>query len=280
MNISIKHVLKYSYTQEVSLDPHIIYLFPKLNESLFLKKYQLEIHPKPSHTYENIDLEGNIQTVAFFKNITAELLVEANIEVQTIAFNPFDFVFFPFESHLLPIEYSQEDLQVLQPYLQKNDVTTLVDQTARSIAANVNWSTPKFLISLCDYINKNFAYNIREEGAPQAPEYTLLSKSGSCRDYSVFFISCCKSIGLAARFVSGYYYSESLEQNYLHAWVEVYLPGGGWRGFDPTQNTAVSNAHIPLASSLFPEKIGPVTGSYRGKSNSMLNAEVFVKIIE
>lgn len=280
MKFAITHKLDYQYSSEVSLDPHIIYLFPKLNESLALKAYSLKITPLPSHIYQNIDLEGNIQSVAFFKHKTKRLQVEANIEVETLPFNPFDFVFFPFDGSQLPFQYTENDLKIIGAYLTKENVTTLIDQVARNLAAEVGWSTAKFLMKLCDFINKSFKYSVREEGMPQSPEYTYLQKIGSCRDYAVFFIACCQALGIAARFVSGYYYSKTLEKNYLHAWAEVYLPGGGWRAFDPTQNNAVSNLHIPMASSLFPEKIGPVTGTYRGKCTSFLDTEVIVKNIQ
>ncbi len=280
MNISISHSLTYQYSNKVSLDPHGIYLFPKINESLSLQKFQLEIVPEPSQIYQNIDLEGNIQTIAFFNKNTDFLSFKANIEVVTVPFNPFDFVFFPFNASKLPFEYTPEEKSILAPYLQKIGITTLIDQIARKIAAESGWQTSKFLMNLCGFINKNFDYLIREEGQPFLAEHTLIQKSGSCRDFSVLFIALCRTIGLAARFVSGYYYSKTLQQNYLHAWVEVYLPGGGWRGFDPTQNTAVSNLHIPIAASLFPEKIGPVTGSFRGKSDSVLKTEVIVKKID
>jgi transglutaminase-like putative cysteine protease len=277
MNLSIEHQLIYKYSHEVSLDPHRIYLYPKLSSNINLKHYAIEIVPKPTQISKNVDGEGNIQFVAFFNKKTTQLSIKATIEVHTEAFNPFDFVYFPFESSKLPFEYHKNELEILAPYIGKNEVTTLIDQTARNIAAEGDWGTNKFLLNLCKYINQNFQYLIREEGAPQDPEYTLIHKSGSCRDYSVFFIACCRALGLASRFVSGYYHTKSGQVNYLHAWVEVYLPGGGWRGFDPTQNNAVSNLHIPLASSCFPEAITPVKGTFRGKCISSLHTSVEVE---
>ena len=156
MNISINHHLRYEYSNEVSLDPHTIYLFPKLNESLSLKKFKLDIFPEPSQMYQNIDLEGNIQTIAFFNKKTNHLSFNALIEVEIIAFNPFDFVFFPFEARQLPFNYSENEKLILAPYLEKKNITTLVDQTARSIAYESEWSTAKFLVNLCNYVNKNF----------------------------------------------------------------------------------------------------------------------------
>ncbi len=280
MKLNINHKLQYHYSSEVTLDPHKIYLYPRLNDSLILVNYALKIFPEPSQISKNIDLEGNIQFVAFFNQKTEKLELESTIVIETEYFNAFDFVYFPFETSLLPFEYSIVEKEMLLPYLSKKEVTTLVDQVARNIAADAGWSTTKFLINLSEYIYKTFSYSVREEGLPQDPEVTLLSKSGSCRDYSVFFMACCKAMGLASRFVSGYYHTKSLQQNYLHAWVEVYLPGGGWRGFDPTQNNVVSSLHIPLASSAFPQSVTPVSGSFRGNSQSSLFTHVFIENLD
>lgn len=274
MNLIIEHQLIYSYSNEVSLDPHKIYLYPKLSPNLSLKNYKLDITPTPSQISKNIDIESNIQHVIFFNEKTDQLTIKATIEVLTEHFNAFDFVYFPFESSKLPFEYTETEKPVLSPYLVKDGVTTLIEQIARNIAAQGDWSTNKFLSNLCNYIYQNFEYLIREEGAPNDPEYTLINQSGSCRDYSVFFIACCRALGLASRFVSGYYHTNTDQINYLHAWAEVYLPGGGWRGFDPTQNNAVSKLHIPLASSCFPETITPVKGTFRGNSHSTLTTAV------
>ncbi|MES2798244.1 MAG: transglutaminase N-terminal domain-containing protein, partial [Bacteroidota bacterium] len=177
MKITIKHNLTYEYSGEVSLDPHVIYLFPKVSECLILQNFKIEIYPKPSQIYQNVDLEGNIQTVAFFNQKTDRLVFDALINVQTLSFNTFDFVFFPFGASKLPFQYNEAELEILSPYLKKVGVTTLVDQVARKIAADSNWATTKFLMSLCNYIYQNFDYYIREEGLPQNPEYTLLQKA-------------------------------------------------------------------------------------------------------
>ena len=135
-----------------------------------------------------------------------------------------------------------------------------------------------------EFIFKNFAYEIREEGAPNTPEVTLLSRKGSCRDYAVLFSALCRAMGLATRFVSGYYTGAAPvdlpnQTHHLHAWVEVFLPGGGWRGYDPTQHEVVSGNHIPLAASCLPEEITPVYGTYRGAATSILTTNVFIERI-
>lgn len=204
-----------------------------------------------------------------------------NAVVETTEFNPFDFVYFPFESKTLPLNYTHSYQKTLSPYLGQEGVNSLVEQTARQIASQVKWNTSSFLSELNEFIFKQFAYEIREEGAPNSAEYTLVNRRGSCRDYAVLFSAMCRALGLATRFVSGYYVGIAPvdvpnQTHHLHAWVEVYLPGGGWRGYDPTQHEVVAGNHIPLAASCLPEEITPVFGSYRGSATSELITEVII----
>jgi transglutaminase-like putative cysteine protease len=155
---------------------------------------------------------------------------------------------------------------------------------ARQISSGVRYSTSDYLSALNEFISSNFAYEIREEGNPNKPEFTLINRKGSCRDYAVLFSALCRAMGLATRFVSGYYIGVAPvdvpnQTHHLHAWVEVYLPGGGWRGYDPTQHEVVSGNHIPLAASCLPEEITPVHGSYRGAASSLLTTNVFIERI-
>ena len=205
-----------------------------------------------------------------------------NAVVETTEFNPFDFVYFPFESKTLPLNYTHSYQKTLSPYLGQEGVNSLVEQTARQIASQVKWNTSSFLSELNEFIFKQFAYEIREEGAPNSAEYTLVNRRGSCRDYAVLFSAMCRALGLATRFVSGYYVGVAPvdvpnQTHHLHAWVEVYLPGGGWRGYDPTQHEVVAGNHIPLAASCLPEEITPVFGSYRGSATSELMTEVSIE---
>ena len=110
----------------------------------------------------------------------------------------------------------------------------------------------------------------------------MVNRKGSCRDYAVLFSALCRALGLATRFVSGYYVGVAPvdvpnQTHHLHAWVEVYLPGGGWRGYDPTQHEVVAGNHIPLAASCLPEEITPVFGSYRGSATSELITKVSIE---
>ena len=248
MIAKIKHLLTYHYSAAVNLEPHVLYLHPRKSSLLTINSFTLDINPKPVQISKNLDPEGNIQNILFFKEPTDFLKIEMNAVVETTEFNPFDFVYFPFESKTLPLNYTHSYQKTLSPYLGQEGVS---------------------------------AYEIREEGAPNSAEYTLVNRRGSCRDYAVLFSAMCRALGLATRFVSGYYVGIAPvdvpnQTHHLHAWVEVYLPGGGWRGYDPTQHEVVAGNHIPLAASCLPEEITPVFGSYRGSASSELITEVSI----
>lgn len=282
MIAKIKHLLTYQYSSAVNLEPHVLYLHPRKSSLLTINSFALDVNPKPVQISKNLDPEGNIQNILFFKDPTDFLKIEMNAVVETTEFNPFDFVYFPFESKTLPLNYTHSYQKTLSPYLGQEGVTTLVEQTARQIASQVKWNTSSFLSELNEFISKQFAYEIREEGAPNTAEYTLVNRRGSCRDYAVLFSAMCRAMGLATRFVSGYYVGVAPvdvpnQTHHLHAWVEVYLPGGGWRGYDPTQHEVVAGNHIPLAASCLPEEITPVFGSYRGSASSELITEVSIE---
>lgn len=277
MILSVEHTLHYSYSNPVSLSPHTIYLTPKASPNQEITSFQLEIEPIPNIIHKNIDLEGNAQSVAFFNTQTDRLSFRARVEMVSNEVNPFHFIYFPFGAEMLPFKYPDKELDLLQPYLTDEGVTTLIDQFARQIASEADWKTTDFLTRISKYIRYNFFYEKRLEGAANSPEATLISRKGTCRDYAVLMIAACKALGLAARFVSGYCYGSELQAHELHAWVEVYLPGAGWRGFDPTEGRIVDFHYIALASSVQAELINPIRGGFRGNAVSSLNAFVDIQ---
>jgi transglutaminase-like putative cysteine protease len=277
MILSVEHTLNYSYSNPVSLSPHTIYLTPKASPNQEITSFQLEIEPTPNILYKNIDVERNAQTVAFFDKPTNKLSFRANFEIISQEVNPFHFIYYPFGAETLPFKYPDKELVLLQSYLTDEGITTLIDQFARQIASEANWKTTDFLTKISKYIRNNFFYEKRLEGAANSPETTFISKKGTCRDYAVLMIAVCKALGLAARFVSGYCYGSELQAHELHAWVEVYLPGAGWRGFDPTEGRIVDFHYIALASSAQVELINPIRGRFRGNAVSSLNAFVDIR---
>ena len=173
MIAKIKHLLTYHYSTAVNLEPHVLYLHPRKSSLLTINSFTLDVNPKPVQISKNLDPEGNIQNILFFKEPTDFLKIEMNAVVETTEFNPFDFVYFPFESKTLPLNYTHSYQKTLSPYLGQEGVNSLVEQTARQIASQVKWNTSSFLSELNEFIFKQFAYEIREEGAPNSAEYTL-----------------------------------------------------------------------------------------------------------
>jgi len=153
-------------------------------------------------------------------------------------------------------------------------VSERVESWARQLASQANWQTVAFLMTLNQTI-RAFTYEVREIGAPYPPEQTLTLMRGSCRDYTTLFMAACRSLGMAARFVSGYLFGNPQQEHQLHAWVEVYLPGAGWRGFDPTEGTVVGNRHIFLTSTAKPELAAPISGTFQGQASSTLRSELY-----
>jgi transglutaminase-like putative cysteine protease len=133
-------------------------------------------------------------------------------------------------------------------------------------AAAVNQDTAAFLIALADTIHHGFHHVGRPEGDPLEPEQTLAGRTGACRDTAMLYVAACRSLGLAARFVSGYsmHHPPEVSEHELHAWAEVYVPGGGWRAYDPSLGLAVADGHVVLATAPDHRLAAPVSGSYRG----------------
>jgi transglutaminase-like putative cysteine protease len=276
MHLSVWHQLRYQYDQPVVLNPHTVYLYPRTYPYQRLQRYDLQIDPMPSKVVRNVDVEGNVQQIIYFAGLTDHLTITAETEVDSEPFNSLDFVLFPFDTQRVPFNYAPNVKSLLMPYLVRDGVTVAVETWTRQIATSVLWQTVPFLLALSDAI-RQFVYVVREEGAPLLPEQTLLDRCGSCRDYTTLYMAACRSLGLAARFVSGYLFGSTQQEHQLHAWAEVYLPGAGWRGFDPTENTVVVNNHVFLASSARAELTAPVSGTFTGKANSTLEADVRIK---
>lgn len=274
MHLRVRHQLRYEYSAPIFLQPHTLYLYPRIYPHQKLIDYQIRISPSPDMIVRNVDTEGNVQQLVYFVGECQSLSVDVSMVVESNPFNTFGFVLYPFETEKLPLSYLPADKGLLLPYLDRTNVTLPVEQYARQIAAEAGWQTVPFLSQLCATIRSTFVYEAREEGAAHLPEHTLLTRKGSCRDYAVLFIACCRSLGLAARFVSGYLYGNPQQDHELHAWVEVYLPGAGWRGFDPTEGSVVIHKHLFLAASALHDQLPPLRGTFRGQAESTMTATV------
>ena len=132
------------------------------------------------------------------------------------------------------------------------------------------------------HIHDNFQYQRRDESGVQTPAETLQKNSGSCRDFATLFLEACRCWGLAARFVSGYMHCEATESGggSTHAWTEVYLPGAGWKGFDPTSGIVTGSQHVAVAVARDPENAAPISGSFTGPNSSSLGVQVDVSVVQ
>ncbi|XWK86405.1 MAG: transglutaminase family protein [Phormidium sp.] len=261
----IAHTTTYKYQQAVTLTPHTIKLIPRNDAGQKVHQLSLEIDPKPTGICYNDDLEGNVVLQTWFNESTEYLKIKVSSQVETFRKNPFDYILEPFALKL-PIDYSASLLTQLYPYLQRlypGNIDPIAAQLAQEILVASSHQTTTFVNKLNQQIYESCQYVIREIGDPLPAGITWQEKSGSCRDFAVLFMEVCRAVGLAARFVSGYQEGDSdqIERD-LHAWVEVYLPGAGWRGYDPTHGLAVSDRHIPLVASAFPNYTAPISGSF------------------
>jgi transglutaminase-like putative cysteine protease len=258
----ISHTTVYSYDQPIFFEPHTFRLRPRADFVLKPLDFNLVVEPAPAGLSHALDLEGNVVTHAWFSGVSDTLTIKAISKIESSARNPFDFIVIEPAAERLPLRYSAA-APSLAPYLARP--AGEVDRWAESVAQSAAGETLAFLTALCQAIRDRSRYTVREEGEARRAEETLKSQEGSCRDLAVLFIDACRAQGIAARFVSGYHDSRvHMKKRYMHAWAEVYLPGGGWRGFDPTLGMAVAEEHIPVAAAADPKDAAPVTGTFRG----------------
>jgi transglutaminase-like putative cysteine protease len=270
MRYQITHQIRYRYDQPVLLAPHLLRLRPRCDSLQKLHQFHCQIDPVPPHQTDLVDLDGNAVAKIWFANEpTDHLTIETTAEVETFCANPFHFLLEPW-AITLPIDYPVLLSRQLQPYLagQFGGATTALDPVAVQLAQEI-WMTTagnvvSFLIELNQQLYQHCGYTLRETGSPYPPGITWTQQSGSCRDSTVLWMEVCRAVGLATRFVSGYQEGDpDQDERHLHAWAEVYLPGAGWRGYDPTHGLAVSDRHIALAASPHAKDTTPVTGAVK-----------------
>jgi transglutaminase-like putative cysteine protease len=278
MKIAVTHRTTYHYDFQVFLEPHIFRLRPRANSAQRLLAFDIEITPIPAGTTECLDQDGNLALNAWFSAPTRELTVESRFSVEMLRLNPFDYVLAG-PALNLPLWYADPLCAALAPYRDDTHVAEFVKQYARTAATAAQWNTLSFLSALCSQIHQTFRQVVRPDGPPWPSNQTLSMLEGSCRDLAVLFCDACRVMGIAARFVSGYEFaSATAREPYMHAWAEVYLPGIGWRGYDPARGLAVSNGHVAVAAGFIHDLASPVAGSYSGGSQSQMLASLKMQV--
>ena len=245
-----------------------------MDATLWPHELSVEIDPKPAIHAQNLDNEGNVVSQLWFRNTTDHLTIESRSVVETSSVDPFGFLLDDPE-RTLPYAYPTAVGVRLQTYRKAPDAAPVaVRELALAAAEDVARRQDRFPWALAARIHKEFVVADRPDGPPHPPETTALARRGACRDLALLFIECCRSMGLASRYVSGYAYVEDNPIPTLHAWAEVYLQGGGWRGYDPTLGLAVADRHVAVAAAAEPEDAAPVRGSFRGEATTKMEHKV------
>ena len=237
MLFTIDHTTEYRFTRPVFFEPHQLRFQPRTDGAQRLLHFDLQIDPTPAGTTHAFDAEGNVVTMAWFNDVHDRMVLRATSEVETLRDNPYDFLLTPANQRCRSA-ISRGRRLAARP-CARAAVPIHVDP-ARELAEQLREASRgelvPFLTRLSETICNRFKVIHREKGSPWTPATTIEQRQGACRDLAVLFIDICRAVGLAARFVSGYQEGDAdQDKRYLHAWAEVYLPGAGWRGFDPTQ---------------------------------------------
>jgi len=266
MLFHIVHRLTYTYSEPVFLEPITLRLTPRQDASQRLLHHQLTLLPEPAGMSRVLEPDGTDAAIIWFEHTHPALTIAMETLVETLRANPFDWILTDPGVRTLPATYSALEAHSLAPCLASSGVHPSVQAWARSLADAVESDTAAFLMRLADHIHHTFHHEGRPDGEPFSPAETLSQRRGACRDTAMLFVEACRSLGLAARFVSGYsmHHPPEVTEHELHAWAEVYLPGAGWRGYDPSLGLAVGDGHVVLAATPDHHLAAPVSGAYRG----------------
>lgn len=260
VSIELRHRTTYRYDREVMLGPQIVRLRPAPYNRTPILRYALDVTPRPQSLHWQQDPAGNLVARLTFPHRTRELIVDVGLRADLTPVNPFDFLVEP-SSATCPLVYEPRLRSELAPYLTPDPAGPLLSAWLRDRPA-VPCSTVDFLVQINQRLCGEIAYVVRPEPGVQGCEETLASRRGSCRDSVWLLVQILRHLGLAARFVSGYLIElDKPRGSELHAWADVYLPGAGWIGLDPTSGLLIAESHIPLAVAPTPEGAAPITGT-------------------
>ena len=276
IRVSIFHQTTYRYIPNTVLSPQTIRLRPAPHCRSHLVGYSLKVTPEDHFVNWQQDPYSNWLARIVFPEKVTHFQVTVDLVVDLSPINPFDF-FLTEEAETMPAEYPDVIKKDLAPYLevlsQPKDIGPLFNSLVKELKYEKDIRTIDHLVMVNSKVNQLLGYTLRMEPGIQTPEETLKLKKGSCRDFAWLLAQILRAQGIATRFVSGYSVQlaadekpidgpSGVEQDVidLHAWVEVYLPGAGWIGLDPTSGMLCMEGHIPLAASPDPSQASPIEG--------------------
>ena len=280
MLVELTHTLTYRYDAPISLGDHRLCLQPRGHGHQRLLEHRLIISPEPSHHHALVAASGDeIQRVRF-QGTTSHLCIEAHSKVETQAAMPLEECFNPLNPPLpYPRGHLNRDLHgALEGWLPNGQHDPSAVALAQDALMGGNQQTLPFLLQLMETIQDRVKYTERHLGPAWPAGRTLRERVGSCRDLAMLMVESCRSVGLPARFTSGYQLIDPPPADYdLHAWAEIYLPGAGWRGFDPSAGSEINERYIVLASSSKPELTAAVSGNFTGPPNTSSTLNWMIK---
>ncbi len=272
IRVAINHRTSYKFDRRVNLSAHTVRLRPAPHSRTRIHSYSLKIKPQEHFINWQQDAFGNYLARLVFPEKCSELEVDVEVIADMTPINPFDF-FVEDYAETFPFEYSRQLKTELRPYLAKLRLGSLFQQFLKGIDRKEQ-PINDFLVEINRYVQQEIHYLVRLEPGIQTPGETLKKGKGSCRDSAWLLVQLLRHLGLAARFASGYLVQlkadeksldgpSGAEEDFtdLHAWCEVFLPGAGWVGLDPTSGLFASEGHIPLACTPNPVSAAPIVGA-------------------
>ena len=273
LHVALTHRTRYRFSRPVMLGPHLVRLRPAPHCRTPILSYSLRVSPASHFLNWQQDPFGNYLARIGLPDMAEALEITVDLLADMATINPFDF-FVEESAATWPFTYEPLLAGELQPYLSTLPGLSALERYTKELAAT-NPTTIGFVTELNRTLSRDIAYRVRLETGVQSPDETLTSRSGSCRDTSWLLVQMLRRLGLAARFVSGYLIqlkpdagaadtTASVSEDFadLHAWAEVYIPGAGWIGLDPTSGLLAGEGHIPLAAAPSPTSAAPITGTH------------------
>lgn len=274
IQVALHHTTRYRYDRLIGLGPQTVRLRPAPHCRTPILSYSMRVEPTGHFVNWQQDPFANYLARLVVPERTREFAVSIDLVAEMSVYNPFDFFLDEYAEHY-PFSYDDALRAELSPYLACDPATSASPAFRRYVEAidRSRAATVTFLVALNQQLQRDIGYLVRLEPGVQTPEETLTRATGSCRDSGWLLVQLCRHLGLAARFVSGYLIQltpdvqpldgpagATADFTDLHAWCEVYLPGAGWVGLDPTSGLLAGEGHIPLACTPQPTSAAPIEG--------------------